>query len=131
MSESLLRSIQEKRQRRREPVRTEVIVSFLFPEETFTAQRLAGSAMDIGSKGVRIRSESITRTMYFDLMRIRRHATIEFFRNGVKIGESHGTVEWIDFNDGMPPITEVGISFSKEEERLSAEIVRLSGFEAT
>ena len=131
MSESLLRSIQEKRARSRESVRTEVIVSFLFPEETFTAQRLAGSAVDIGSKGVRIRSESITRTMYFDLMRVRRHAKVEFLRNGVKIGETHGTVEWIDFKDGAPPTTEVGVSFTKEEERLSSEVVRLSGFEAT
>lgn len=112
-------------------MRTEVIVSFLFPEETFTAQRLAGSAVDIGSKGVRIRSESITRTMYFDLMRVRRHAKVEFLRNGVKIGETHGTVEWIDFKDGAPPTTEVGVSFTKEEERLSSEVVRLSGFEAT
>ena len=120
--------------RRRTPrfeAEADVLLSILFPEETFSPQRLPGTTMDVSQSGVRLRTTYIPKDLYRKLIHAVRHAKVEYFVGGEKTAETQGQIVWMDFREGDPPECQIGVSFYTPDEGLVERLRNLPTSEAT
>lgn len=108
-----------------------MLLSILFPEETFSPYRLPGTTMDVSRSGVRLRTTSIPKDLYLKMIRSIRHAKVEYFSGEQKIAETQGQIVWMDFREGEPGECHVGLCFYQPEEAIVATLQSQSAAEAT
>lgn len=95
------------------PIDDPAKVSFLLPEETFNPYALAGRAMDLSLRGVRLSLPEFPQELYGQLLKGPRYAKVLITPEGEEpLPALHGRVAWVDhrWSSGSSE-TQLGIEF--------------------
>lgn len=117
----------ERRRCQRFSIQRQAYISLLFPEETFSPQRLPATTRDVSEGGVSLVTRHIPKEIYQKLIRGIHHCKLDFPISSDLNFTVHGLVVWLDFHDGTPATTHVGIAFSKPQPILIRELTGGSG----
>ncbi len=109
---------QERRSYKRIPVQLKARVRIIIPEETFTPFSHEGTILDMGPRGIKLKTWDIDDATYKMLLTSTRQVRITFTPPNSQLAHTFfGKIVWIDFNNtANPPITIYGVYLEKPTE---------------
>ncbi len=120
----------ERRQHPRIPVKLDVHLQLLVPEQTFTPQNIPALAVDMSLSGMKVMTQHCPEPLHGQVLKTIRHAKVDAVLPGMdKPTDFRGRIVWVSYdNQQQPPLLTLGICFDSTTQEQQTALQR--GLEA-